>query len=146
MGRCWSVAGFCRRLRFYRQPRRDPQPRWYLIVGANTLRAQVSLEWVKSAGDRRATCVDMDQSVLGWGSTHNVATSPSSVRERLDVVCADVLGLSKVPHFDVICAVRLYTTPACSRLSPLSCLMLHNLCTGPRTITATNASRRGSKC
>ena len=67
--------------------------------------AQVSLQWVHSAEERRATCVDLDRSVLDWGTAHNLQAVSASTRDRIEVVCADVLAPpSTLPLFDVICA------------------------------------------
>eukprot|EP01052_Picozoa_sp_SAG31_P006387 SAG31_NODE_293_length_18292_cov_8.779586_13_plen_195_part_00 len=68
----------------------------------------VSLAWVKSAPDRLASCVDLDSEVIAWAQQKSLNLEPQSVRERITVLCGDVLETptpsNEADRFDVICA------------------------------------------
>lgn len=60
-------------------------------------------EWVKSHKRRTAFGVDLDQPTLDWGTRRFLDREPPKVRDRVKLVCANVLDVTE-PKVDVICA------------------------------------------
>lgn len=65
--------------------------------------AAVSCAWVRSAPDRTARAIDLEESVLVWGALHNREALPEAARARLQLVQADVLDVV-TPRADLVAA------------------------------------------
>jgi SAM-dependent methyltransferase len=59
--------------------------------------------WVKSHGERTATGLDIDKSVLAWGVEHNLGPLSDEQRSRVTLLRQDVRAKVKQKH-DIICA------------------------------------------
>jgi len=53
--------------------------------------AYLSCTWVASHPKRHAIGIDLDQPTLDWGETHNASTLRPAARQRLQLLCGDVL-------------------------------------------------------
>lgn len=62
-----------------------------------------SCAWVKSAQDREALGVDLDPEVLAWSRAHNLPKLKPAVQKRLELLEADVMGVTAAPA-DIVCA------------------------------------------
>jgi SAM-dependent methyltransferase len=59
--------------------------------------------WVKSSSDRTATGIDIDKSVLAWGTEHNLGKLDEETRSRVTLLRQDVRAKVSEKH-DIICA------------------------------------------
>jgi hypothetical protein len=59
--------------------------------------------WVKSSSDRSATGIDIDKSVLAWGTEHNLGKLDEETRSRVTLLRQDVRAKVSAKH-DIICA------------------------------------------
>lgn len=67
--------------------------------------ASAACEWVRRGPQCRAIGVDIDRDVLEWGRQHRLASLRPAVRQRVDLVNADVLRVRTEP-VDVIAALN----------------------------------------
>lgn len=67
--------------------------------------AQMSCEWVRRRRNNEAIGVDIDEQVLDWGATHNVALLTASARRRIKLLNADVLSVEASP-VDIVIAMN----------------------------------------
>ena len=67
--------------------------------------ANVCCEWVRRGNKRHAIGVDLDAEVLEWGRTHNVAKLGKKQRERITLLCENVVDVeTEAP--DIISAMN----------------------------------------
>lgn len=64
---------------------------------------QFACEWVKRNKSYTAVAVDLDESVVDWGRTHNLAPLKDHQKERVQVVVDDVKNVDK-PKVDIVVA------------------------------------------
>lgn len=67
--------------------------------------ALLSCAWVTLGSHRRAVGVDLDAATLRWGKKHNLSPLADDARARIDLVCADVLNISR-PKADIVAALN----------------------------------------
>lgn len=65
--------------------------------------AMVCAAWAESREDRTAIGIDLDESVLAWGTTHNLDPLAPAVRRRVRLVSQDVRTV-KTPPADLVTA------------------------------------------
>lgn len=67
--------------------------------------ALLACDWVRSAREREAVGVDLDQPTLDWGVEHNVSQLPPHAQARVHLVKADVRHVTTEP-VDVVAALN----------------------------------------
>ncbi len=67
--------------------------------------AILSCHHVRNHKKNRALCVDIHAPTLAWAEEHNVAALPATARERVSLVCADVLDVKR-PRADLTAALN----------------------------------------
>jgi SAM-dependent methyltransferase len=67
--------------------------------------ANVCCEWVKRGPKRRAIGVDLDREVLDWGRENNLAALSKGQRERISLLCKNVLD-ANTEKPDIISAMN----------------------------------------
>ena len=67
--------------------------------------ANSSCEWVRRRAENRALGVDLDAEVQQWGKDHHIAGLKTAQRQRIELICADVLEVDTEP-VDVVLAMN----------------------------------------
>lgn len=67
--------------------------------------ANVCCEWVRRRNNNRAIGVDLDESVLEWGTTHQMGALKPSQRERITLLQQNVLSVKTEP-MEIISAMN----------------------------------------